>query len=75
MEDTHSKSLIQKKDILKEEPFYAQILGERYAHILIVGVIMLYVIFKRRLHELKIMSWLFTGSSIILIILFGAELN
>ncbi len=75
MDDTHSKSLNQKKDSLKEEPLYAQFLGERYAHILIVGIILLYVIFKRRLHELKFMSWLFTGFSIILLILLGVELS
>ena len=75
MNDTHDKSLHEKKLSLKTEPLYARILGQRYAHILIIGVALLSLIFMRKLHELKIISWFFIGAILLLIALLATELK
>ncbi len=73
MEDTTLKTLPEKKNELTVQPLYAQVLGEKATHVLIIGVLLLSVIFMKKLRELKIISYLFIGATAIFTCLLGVE--
>ena len=59
---------------LKDESFWIQVLSHRTAWILLVGVALLLIIFQRKLYELRINTYLFTGTVFFFIILLVGEL-
>lgn len=57
------------------ESIYIKVLGNKATHILIIGVALLSVIFMRKLHELKLISYLFMMAIFVFLLLVSAELT
>ena len=69
-----NKSQSEMKELLKLEPAWTQILAHKAATIIFVGILLLSVIFMRKLRELKQLSYIFMAVMVLFFGLFIAEL-